>query len=472
MRSTSTANQLPDQLNLEAFCELNFLELLLLEHKGELGEEDREADGTICVDAVHVLQHHLLLGLAEAAHVWVRRDGIVLLHLLASLNHDLGAWQDLLLESAAILLLDRHLEAVNRSDRPGLLGKELVVVALVALRVDLATAAVATEVKELLAEVDVLACVRVRGEDRESHRLIALAGHRASHNNVRLLLAVRCPREALHLLLQRLGQPVLGSELPALRHDGDGARVHRRLGAVRNRLIPLVVLGRNFNGGLEDCIRKHLLGQADVNLFTGKVAIRTCDFASWVPRFLIVLLGEDRVGLHRSRHGRSEDHTRHCSTDELFRGNLQFFDVLVRVLDAGSINLRELCVASDEAIAHESSWLGRGHGGRERDHPCLLDCCRVALGPASVCLERSSADPRRGKCGACGCHTPPTASTILNRPRCQKTLLATNVDTGCRDLALGGGGRERGGPGEGKHGVWQYSEQRSRAHSQISNQSA
>merc|ERR1719343_1830890 len=113
----------------------------------------------------------------------------------------------------AIGLGDRDLAAVDRGYLAWSWSVELIVVALVALRADLATSAVAAEVNGLLDEVHSLLSAGVRCQDGQHHLLaILLARHGARHEDVGPLLAVRRPREALHLLLKLLRQPVLGRQ--------------------------------------------------------------------------------------------------------------------------------------------------------------------------------------------------------------------------------------------------------------------
>mmetsp|Transcript_7901 Transcript_7901/g.25152 ORF Transcript_7901/g.25152 Transcript_7901/m.25152 type:complete len:349 (+) Transcript_7901:139-1185(+) len=281
---------------LEALGELHLLELLLLQDEGQLCQEDGRREGAIGVNAVHVLQSHLLLVLAEATNIGIGGDGVALLHRLADGYDDVGAGEALLDLGSAVLLRDSDLEVLDGGDRARGGCEELVVVAEVALGVDLATAAVAAKSEGILVEVDVLLGVWVRGQDGQGHGLVAAARHGPGNDDVGQFLAVLRPSKALHLLLEGLGQTVLGRELPALWHDGDGAHVHGALLTACDGLHTLLVLGRDLDGGLEDGVGQHLRGHADIDALGREVAIGARKLPGGLLRIRIVLLGEDGVG--------------------------------------------------------------------------------------------------------------------------------------------------------------------------------
>mmetsp|Transcript_10376 Transcript_10376/g.13772 ORF Transcript_10376/g.13772 Transcript_10376/m.13772 type:complete len:309 (+) Transcript_10376:45-971(+) len=280
----------------EALSQLDLLELLLLQHKGQLGEEDGCCERAVGIDAVDVLQGHLLILLPEAANIRVCGDWVTLLHRLANLDHDLSAREALLHGCRAVCFLDGDLQAVDGCHLAGGRREELIVVAEIALRIDLATSAIATKGKGVLVKIDVLLSVRVRCEYGQDHGLIPGTWDWPGNNNVWLLLAVLSPGKALHLLLQRLGQAVLGRQLPSLWHHSNGTNIHRSLLATGNRLHALLILGWDLNRGLEDCIREHLLRHADIDVLALQVAVGTCQLSSGLLWVGIILLGENRVG--------------------------------------------------------------------------------------------------------------------------------------------------------------------------------
>mmetsp|Transcript_7896 Transcript_7896/g.25131 ORF Transcript_7896/g.25131 Transcript_7896/m.25131 type:complete len:403 (+) Transcript_7896:139-1347(+) len=293
---------------LEALGELHLLELLLLQDEGQLCQEDGRREGAIGVNAVHVLQSHLLLVLAEATNIGIGGDGVALLHRLADGDDDVGTREALLDLGGAVLLCDGDLEVLDGGDRARGGCEELVVVAEVALGVDLATAAIATESEGILVEVDVLLGVWVRGQDGQGHGLVSAARHGPGDDNVGQLLAVLRPSEALHFLLEGLWQTVLGRELPALWHDGDGAHVHGALLTARDGLHTLLVLGRDLDGSLEDGIRQHLRGHSDVDALGREVAVGARKLTGGLLRICIVLLGEDGVGHGGVRYLACKEH--------------------------------------------------------------------------------------------------------------------------------------------------------------------
>ena len=110
------------------------------------------------------------------------------------------------------------------------------------------------------------------------------------------LLAVGSPGQALHLLLQRLGETVLGSQLPSLRHHGNGANVHGALGAISKRLAALGVLGWHLNLHLEDDVGEHCLRKPHLNGFAGQMAIGAHDLPSVLTRVGIVQFCWAKIG--------------------------------------------------------------------------------------------------------------------------------------------------------------------------------
>mmetsp|Transcript_67986 Transcript_67986/g.148088 ORF Transcript_67986/g.148088 Transcript_67986/m.148088 type:complete len:264 (+) Transcript_67986:144-935(+) len=258
----------PELLSSEALRKLDLLELLLLQHEGQLRNEEAGGKCAPRIHAVDVLQHNVLLLLAKAAHVGVCGDRLVLLHGVTNVHDNGCSGEHLLRDGASVSPLDCDSLggiALNGHDLALQLCVELVHVALVALGIDLATATVAAKVHGELVKVDVLVGGGIRSKDWEDHLLVPGAGNGASHHDVRLLLAVLHPREALHLLLGRLGEAVLGSKLEAIREDSNGSDVHVALLAGGQELLARLPLGWNLNHDLEDGVREHSVGQTDVD---------------------------------------------------------------------------------------------------------------------------------------------------------------------------------------------------------------
>ena len=164
------------------------------------------------------------------------------------------------------------------------------------------------------------------------------------------VLAVRSPSQALHLLLQDLGQPILGSQLPAIRHHSDGADVHGTLGAVSVRLATLGVLGGDLHLHLEDGIREHRLRQPHLQRLGRQVAVGAHNLARVLAGVRVVLLGEDGVG-HRCLHGAGEDHCRRSTCQCLLGKGLDVLHVLIRLLDCGRVHTVQLSAACHQVVA-------------------------------------------------------------------------------------------------------------------------
>ena len=164
------------------------------------------------------------------------------------------------------------------------------------------------------------------------------------------LLAVGSPGQALHLLLQRLGETVLGSQLPSLRHHGNGANVHGALGAISKRLAALGVLGWHLNLHLEDGVGEHRLRKPHLNGFAGQMAIGAHDLPSVLTRVGIVLLGKDRVR-NSCLHGAGEQHGGRGTGQSLLGKGLDALHVLVSLLWGRSIHAVQLRAAGHQVVA-------------------------------------------------------------------------------------------------------------------------
>ena len=164
------------------------------------------------------------------------------------------------------------------------------------------------------------------------------------------LLAVGSPGQALHLLLQRLGETVLGSQLPSLRHHGNGANVHGALGAISKRLAALGVLGWHLNLHLEDGVGEHCLRKPHLNGLAGQMAIGAHDLSSVLTRVGIVLLGKDWVR-NSCLHGAGEQHGGRSTRQSLLGKGLDALHVLVSLLWGRSIHAVQLRAAGHQVVA-------------------------------------------------------------------------------------------------------------------------
>ena len=188
------------------------------------------------------------------------------------------------------------------------------------------------------------------------------------------LLAVRSPGQALHLLLQDLGQPILGSQLPAIRHHSDGADVHGTLGAVSVRLATLGVLGGDLHLHLEDGVREHRLRQPHLERLGRQVAVGAHNLARVLAGVRVVLLGEDGVG-HRYLHGAGEDHCRRSACQCLLGKGLDVLHVLIRLLNCGRVGAVQLSAACHQVVTIVGPgstliWLKMSEGQSNDIHHC------------------------------------------------------------------------------------------------------
>ena len=179
------------------------------------------------------------------------------------------------------------------------------------------------------------------------------------------LLAVGSPGQALHLLLQRLGETVLGSQLPSLRHHGNGANVHGALGAISKRLAALGVLGWHLNLHLEDGVGEHCLRKPHLNGFAGQMAIGAHDLPSVLTRVGIVLLGKDRVR-NSCLHGAGEQHGGRGTGQSLLGKGLDALHVLVSLLWGRSIHAVQLRAAGHQVVAVVGPRNNKGNCGTIR----------------------------------------------------------------------------------------------------------
>merc|ERR550532_2246555 len=249
----------PDASASETLCQLHFFELFLLENESKLGKEDGCANCTISIHTIHVLQYQFLLLLAKATHIRVSRDGLAILHHLPYLHNNISTCPTLYDRTAPISLLDCDLEAINGGHCASGVCKILIVVAVVAFRVHLATATIPAIEERILAEGVVSILARIWNQNRQCHPAVLAARHRTGHHNFGVLLAVWRPSQALHFFFDWFWQPVLGCKLPALWHNRNGTNIKCPLLTTCKRLFPLLILARDVNVGFEDCVWKHFM---------------------------------------------------------------------------------------------------------------------------------------------------------------------------------------------------------------------
>merc|ERR550532_902343 len=152
----------PDASASETLCQLHFFELFLLENESKLGEKDGCANCTIGIHTIHVLQYQFLFLLAKSTHIRVGRDGLAILHHLPYLYNNISTYTTLYYRNGPISLFDADLEAINGSHRASGVCRELIVVAVIAFWVHLATASIPAIEERVLTEWIVLICAWIR----------------------------------------------------------------------------------------------------------------------------------------------------------------------------------------------------------------------------------------------------------------------------------------------------------------------
>ena len=144
---------------------LNFLHLFLLQNQHDLSQSHCSEEGQQTVDPYGILENHFGINLAKTAHVWVVGQGCTSFNVVANVDEQGRA--DGHRFSAAVTIngvdgdqLGAVFAVLNCANSAA--GGSCVsgVVALLTCGIHLATAAVATDVNLIFAEVDAAVCGR------------------------------------------------------------------------------------------------------------------------------------------------------------------------------------------------------------------------------------------------------------------------------------------------------------------------